>query len=144
MQRMSAIREALEALADAIEAAIGAGGEEAAEVATPKKGGGKAAGKAKKTVTMEEVRAAFVQVNKDHGKPAVLDLLTRFGVTKLGDLPEANFAEALELASNYEPEPEPEDEEDPLGEEEGDDLDGDEEPEPEPEPAPRRKRNRSK
>lgn len=146
---MSAIRDALDALADALEAALAGAGksrkatpaEEPEEAEAPAPARGKS--KKKAAVTMEEVREAMIALNSEHGKPAVIDVLSRFGVTKLGDLPEEHFAEAKGLAEEYEPEAaEPEEEEDPLGDNDADeDVDEPEEEEEEPEP-PKRKRNR--
>lgn len=144
---MSAIREALDALADALEAALaGTGkGKKAAPADEPEEKPAPAPArgrKAKKAVTMEEVREAMVALNSEHGKPAIIDVLSRFGVTKLGDLPEEHFAEAKQLAEEYEPEAaEPEEEDDPLGEDSDDADEADDEPEDDPEP-PKRKRNR--
>lgn len=144
---MSAIREALDALADALEEALaGAGkGRKAAPAEEPADEEPAAPARGKKSkkaaVTMEQVREAMVALNEEHGKPALIDVLSRFGVTKLGDLPEEHFAEAKELAENYEPEAAAEDDDDPLGESDDDADEPEDEPEEEPEP-PKRKRNR--
>lgn len=144
---MSAIREALDALADALEEAL-AGGGKAKKAAAPADDDEPAApARGKKTkkaaVTMEQVREAMVALNEEHGKPALIDVLSRFGVTKLGDLPEEHFAEAKDLAENYEPEAAAEDD-DPLGDSDDADADADgdaDDADDEPEP-PKRKRNR--
>ena len=83
--------------------------EEAAPPPKAKKGAAK-----KPAVDMKKVQAALVALSQDKGKKAVVDVLSRFGVTKLGDLAEENFAECLELAQNYEDPEEEEEEEEPT------------------------------
>lgn len=136
---MSAIREALDALADALEAAVASkGGKAAAEAPA-------AAGKSRKKAepTMDDTRDALIELNGKHGKPAVIDVLSRFGVTKIGDLPAEHFAECIKLANEYE-EAEPEEEEDPLGESEEGEEEEVEEEEPAEEPEPPKRRRRAK
>lgn len=109
---MSKIREALDALADAIEEALEG---QATEAETTKgKSSTKESKKAKKAKTMDDVRNALVALNEEHGKSAVVDVLSRFGITKVGDLDEEHFDECIQLAENYEaPEEEEEEEEAP-------------------------------
>lgn len=173
---MGAIRKAFEKAADVIEAeldklrALAAAAEEAEEAAeeepdeeeeepAPPKKTAKV-GKKAKTYTMDQVRDALTALSKEHGKGAIVDILNRFGVSKLGDLPEENFAEAIELSTNYEapeepeeeadeepapppkkrkkvPEPEPEPDED---EDEDEDADEDEDEDDEPAPPPKKRR----
>ena len=98
---MSSIREALEALADAIEEALESG-QTADSTPTPKKG--QKSGKSKPTAkakTMDDVRNALVELNSEHGKSAVVDVLSRFGITKVGDLDDEHFDECIRLAENY-------------------------------------------
>lgn len=154
---MSKIREALDALADAIEESLEG---QATEAETPKgKSPAKEGKKAKKAKTMDDVRNALVALNGEHGKSAVVDVLSRFGITKVGDLDEEHFDECIQLAENYEaPEedeeeeeeapppkkrgkkaPPPEDDEEEDEEDEEDEEEDDEEEEEEA-PPPRRRR----
>ena len=158
---MSKIREALDALADAIEEemqaiAPAADEEEEDEPAPPKKGKKAKApppddddddepappkkGKKAKGPSMDDVRDALTDLKDEHSTKAVIDVLSRFGVTKLGDLQEDHFAEAIQLAKDYEEEeapkpkkgkkaPPPEDDSDDEDEAEDDDEEADEEDE---------------
>ena len=78
--------------------------------------------KTKAATTMNDVRDALIELNAEHGKKAVVDVLSRFGVTKVGDLAEDHFDECIELTKNY--------------------ATGEEEEEEEEEPAPRKSKKR--
>ena len=143
------IRAALEALADALEEALSSAApaeeaEEEEEAPPPKK----AKGKAKPKKTMDDVRNALVALNAEHGKAAVVDVLGRFGITKVGDLDEEHYVEAIDMAESYEAKEEDEEEEEdpppkkrgkkaPPPEEEDEEEDEEEEEEA---PPPRRRR----
>lgn len=119
---LQAKTEALaQSLAELVMAAVQAGmkvsakGAPAAEPEAPaapaKKGRKKAAAP---EVTVEDVRTSLLALNEAKGKQAVVDVLARFGVGKIGDLDEAQYAECKELA-------EAEAAEDDTGDGDGDD-----------------------
>ena len=54
--------------------------------------------KGAKAVTVDEVRNALIALNEAKGKQAVVDVLAQFGVGKVGDLEEANYAECKQAA----------------------------------------------
>jgi hypothetical protein len=93
-------------------AAKAAPAEEVEEPATKKRSRNKAEA-AKPKVTIEEVRKALIALSEAKDKQAVVEVLSRFGVAKIGDLSEDSYAEAKELA---EAEAQAEDDEDGDGE----------------------------
>jgi hypothetical protein len=66
-------------------------------------------------VTLEDVRTSLIALNDARDKQAVIEVLSRFGVAKIGDLPEENYAEAKEAADAEAAEEEPDPEDDPFG-----------------------------
>ena len=80
--------------------------------------GKKPSKKTKKARTLDEVKGKLVELSEVADKQAVKDVLSRFGVTKLGDLPEENYNEchdvAVEAIAEATAEPEPEDDDDDL------------------------------
>ncbi len=80
--------------------------------------GKKPSNKTKKARTLDEVKGKLVELSEVADKQAVKDVLSRFGVTKLGDLPEENYNEchdvAVEAIAEATTEPEPEDDDDDL------------------------------
>jgi hypothetical protein len=58
--------------------------------------------------TLDEVKAAAVAYSEKHGRPAVYELLAKFGVKVSKELPEKNWAEFI-LLTKQEPVPEADD-----------------------------------
>jgi len=96
-EKTQAVAEALAELVKAVALAAikGANGNADAAAETPAPAAGKKRRKAAApAVTVEEVRASLIALNEAKGKQAVIDLLARYGVGKIGDLAEENYAEA--------------------------------------------------
>lgn len=114
-----AFAEAFEAmLQQAIQGAGSAAVAEEPEAEEPVAAAPKRSRKSKKAVvTLEDVRGALVALAEAKDKQSVVEVLSRFGVAKIGDLAEENYAECKEAAeaeAAADDEGESEDEDDPF------------------------------